>query len=231
MLALPGGAYVYQGEELGLPEVEDLPEEALQDPAWVQSGQTDRGRDGCRVPIPWSGDRPPFGFTRPGSTVAPWLPQPAWWGSHDGGDAIGRSRVDPLALPQRAAPASRTSGSRRRTAGMAGSSPGRPRLRPRPRIHLCRQRLRRRRDATAGGAGPPGQRPADAGGRDPTGYCRLVRTTTVSPRSYRPSGDAPSLRSGGWFQPRTSACVSTAARNAATWRLLSPQHPPIIDTP
>ena len=55
ILALPGGAYVYQGEELGLPEVEDLPEDVLQDPTWERSGHTDRGRDGCRVPIPWPG--------------------------------------------------------------------------------------------------------------------------------------------------------------------------------
>jgi alpha-glucosidase len=76
-LALPGSAYLYQGEELGLPEVEDLPEEALQDPTWERSGHTARGRDGCRVPLPWSGDRPPFGFTVDG--VAPWLPQPPGW--------------------------------------------------------------------------------------------------------------------------------------------------------
>jgi alpha-glucosidase len=77
MLARPGGAYVYQGEELGLEEVEDLPDDLLQDPTWLRSGRTDRGRDGCRVPIPWSGDRPPFGFGPDGST--PWLPQPATW--------------------------------------------------------------------------------------------------------------------------------------------------------
>ncbi len=77
MLALPGGAYVYQGEELGLPEVEDLPEDVLQDPTWERSGHADRGRDGCRVPLPWSGDRPPYGFGPPGST--PWLPQPPSW--------------------------------------------------------------------------------------------------------------------------------------------------------
>jgi alpha-glucosidase len=76
-LALPGGAYLYQGEELGLPEVEDLPEEALQDPTWERSGHTARGRDGCRVPLPWSGDRPPFGFSPDG--VRPWLPQPPGW--------------------------------------------------------------------------------------------------------------------------------------------------------
>jgi alpha-glucosidase len=76
-LALPGGAYVYQGDELGLPEVEDLPEEVLDDPTWERSGHTVRGRDGCRVPIPWSGSEPPYGFG-PG-TDQPWLPQPADW--------------------------------------------------------------------------------------------------------------------------------------------------------
>jgi alpha-glucosidase len=79
MLSLPGGAYVYQGEELGLTEVEDLPEELLQDPGWKQSGYTLRGRDGCRVPIPWSGQEPPFGFTINGATAPPWLPQPLSW--------------------------------------------------------------------------------------------------------------------------------------------------------
>lgn len=79
MLALPGGAYVYQGEELGLAEVEDLPEEVLQDPGWEQSGRTERGRDGCRVPMPWSGHDPPFGFSPEDATAPPWLPQPTAW--------------------------------------------------------------------------------------------------------------------------------------------------------
>ncbi|MFI1539220.1 glycoside hydrolase family 13 protein [Streptomyces anandii] len=79
MLALPGGAYVYQGEELGLPEVEDLPDAVLQDPIWERSGHTDRGRDGCRVPIPWSGRTAPYGFSPEGASAAPWLPQPADW--------------------------------------------------------------------------------------------------------------------------------------------------------
>ena len=69
-LGLPGGAYVYQGEELGLEEVEDLPDEALEDPTWERSGHTDRGRDGCRVPVPWSGDAPPYGFSPAGATRA-----------------------------------------------------------------------------------------------------------------------------------------------------------------
>lgn len=77
MLALPGSAYLYQGEELGLPEVTDLPDAARQDPAWHR-GHTARGRDGCRVPMPWSGTCPPYGFTREG--VSPWLPMPGGWG-------------------------------------------------------------------------------------------------------------------------------------------------------
>ena len=80
MFALPGGAYVYQGEELGLAEVEDIPEDRLQDPSWEQSGHTNRGRDGCRVPLPWSGDAPPYGFSPERAGAEPWLPQPATWG-------------------------------------------------------------------------------------------------------------------------------------------------------
>ncbi len=73
MLALPGSVYLYQGEEFGLPEVWDLPEEVLDDPVWEQSGHTNKGRDGCRVPIPWTPDGPSFGF----GAAPPWLPQPA----------------------------------------------------------------------------------------------------------------------------------------------------------
>ncbi|HEY5981493.1 MAG TPA: glycoside hydrolase family 13 protein [Microlunatus sp.] len=76
-LALPGGAYVYQGDELGLEEVEDIPEDQLQDPTWERSGHTVRGRDGCRVPIPWSGTAAPFGFGS--ADNPPWLPQPTSW--------------------------------------------------------------------------------------------------------------------------------------------------------
>ncbi|MDT0613283.1 glycoside hydrolase family 13 protein [Streptomyces lancefieldiae] len=72
MLALPGSAYVYQGEELGLPEVADLPTEVLQDPIWEQTGHVRKGRDGCRVPLPWTTDGPSYGF----GAGAAWLPQP-----------------------------------------------------------------------------------------------------------------------------------------------------------
>ncbi|MFG3656618.1 alpha-amylase family glycosyl hydrolase [Streptomyces sp. NPDC047706] len=73
MLALPGSAYVYQGEELGLPEVADLPAAVLQDPIWEQTGHVRKGRDGCRVPLPWTRTGPSYGFGASGA----WLPQPA----------------------------------------------------------------------------------------------------------------------------------------------------------
>ncbi|MFJ3834621.1 glycoside hydrolase family 13 protein [Streptomyces sp. NPDC090054] len=103
MLALPGSAYVYQGEELGLPEVTDLPDGARRDPAFrrgriprqagpaveagggagagavgevgAEAAGQDGLRDGCRIPLPWSGEEPPYGFGGGGS----WLPQPADW--------------------------------------------------------------------------------------------------------------------------------------------------------
>ena len=74
-LSLPGAVYIYNGDELGLENV-DLPDSALQDPTWEGTGHTDRGRDGERVPLPWSGGQPPFGFTSGDST---WLPMPAAW--------------------------------------------------------------------------------------------------------------------------------------------------------
>ncbi|MCV7281199.1 glycoside hydrolase family 13 protein [Mycolicibacterium flavescens] len=75
MLALPGAVFVYNGEELGLPNA-DLPDEALRDPVWERSGHTRRGRDGSRVPMPWQGDAPPFGFS---DTADTWLPIPPEW--------------------------------------------------------------------------------------------------------------------------------------------------------
>lgn len=76
MLALPGTVFIYNGEELGLPDVLNLPEEVLQDPTWERSGHTERGRDKCRVPMPWSGEEPPFGFS---SSAQTWLPMPEQW--------------------------------------------------------------------------------------------------------------------------------------------------------
>lgn len=96
-LALPGAVYVYQGEELGLPEA-DIPVDRLQDPMHFRSGGTDPGRDGCRVPLPWTADAPHAGF---GSRGEPWLPQPADWASY----AVDRQVDDPdsmLSLYRRA---------------------------------------------------------------------------------------------------------------------------------
>ncbi|MHC6593192.1 alpha-amylase family glycosyl hydrolase [Arthrobacter sp. C152] len=79
LLGLPGAAYVYQGQELGLPEV-DVPEQGRVDPMWARGGIT---RDGTRVPLPWTEDPAgSHGFSPPAPAAAPWLPQPEGWGSH-----------------------------------------------------------------------------------------------------------------------------------------------------
>jgi alpha-glucosidase len=85
LLALPGSAYIYQGEELGLPEVTDIPPAARRDPRFRRSDGALPGRDGCRVPIPWSRSGTGFGFSRTSSGAPPqppWLPQPADWGGY-----------------------------------------------------------------------------------------------------------------------------------------------------
>ncbi|GAA3244438.1 hypothetical protein GCM10020256_70110 [Streptomyces thermocoprophilus] len=96
-LALPGSVYLYQGEELGLPEAE-VPRDRIQDPMHFRSGGTDPGRDGCRIPLPWNADAPHAGF---GSRDEPWLPQPADWARY----AVDRQSADPdsmLSLYRRA---------------------------------------------------------------------------------------------------------------------------------
>jgi alpha-glucosidase len=92
VLALPGSVYLYQGEELGLPEVQDLPDDARQDPLWEHSGHTDPGRDGSRVPLPWAAGEPGFGFT----TGTPWLPQPDWFADY----AVDRAEQDEASVLQ-----------------------------------------------------------------------------------------------------------------------------------
>ncbi|GAA3606380.1 glycoside hydrolase family 13 protein [Agrococcus terreus] len=76
MLALPGSAYVYQGEELGLPEVTAIEAHQRQDPTFHRTAGELWGRDGCRVPIPWEADAPAYGFSEAGAS---WLPQPPLW--------------------------------------------------------------------------------------------------------------------------------------------------------
>jgi alpha-glucosidase len=78
--------FLYQGQELGLEEVE-LPDEARQDPLFFRSGGAREGRDGCRVPIPWTTEAPGFGFT----TGEPWLPMPDDWGL----ESVAAQRGDP----------------------------------------------------------------------------------------------------------------------------------------
>ncbi|MEY4379717.1 MAG: hypothetical protein RLZZ378_120 [Actinomycetota bacterium] len=83
MLALPGVAYMFQGEELALPEVRDIPDDRITDPSWKQSGFKNKGRDGCRVPIPWqTSEAGSHGFStnsKLGKSDS-WLPQPKYWG-------------------------------------------------------------------------------------------------------------------------------------------------------
>lgn len=74
MLALPGASYLYQGEELGLPEHTSLGAEHRQDPTFFRTDGARVGRDGCRVPLPWEPTGESLGFSTTGRS---WLPQPA----------------------------------------------------------------------------------------------------------------------------------------------------------
>ena len=107
MLALPGSTYLYQGEELGLPEVVDLPVEVLTDPMYHRTGGVRRGRDGCRVPLPWTSSEDSLGFSRSGASERPWLPQPEWFANlsvdrqtHDG-DSMLHLYTEAIALRHR----------------------------------------------------------------------------------------------------------------------------------
>jgi alpha-glucosidase len=101
MFALPGSAYLYQGEELGLEQV-DVPPSARQDPSWFRTGEP--GRDGCRVPLPWAGDEPPYGFGPGGEQ--PWIPQPDDWAGLTAA-AQGADETSTLAFYRRALAARR----------------------------------------------------------------------------------------------------------------------------
>jgi alpha-glucosidase len=107
MLALPGSAYLYQGEELGLPEVTDLPVEVLTDPMFHRTNGARRGRDGCRVPLPWAASQDAFGFSPAAAPATPWLPQPEWFADHavdlqlGSGDSMWHLYREALALRQR----------------------------------------------------------------------------------------------------------------------------------
>ena len=130
MLALPGSAYLYQGEELGLLEVADLPRDALRDPVFERTGHTVKGRDGCRVPLPWTAGGPSFGF----GGAQPWLPQPSWFAHYsvesedDDNESYSRS------LPP-------------------GTHPSPQTQRQRPRAEVARHRRPRRPSLRAGRSG------------------------------------------------------------------------------
>jgi alpha-glucosidase len=81
ILGLPGAAYLYMGEELGLPEVLDIPDAARQDPIFARTEGREKGRDGCRVPIPWTTDSASLSGFSTSTSVNAWMPQPAGWGS------------------------------------------------------------------------------------------------------------------------------------------------------
>lgn len=171
MLALPGTVFIYNGEELGLPDVLDLPEEVLQDPTWERSGHTERGRDKCRVPLPWSGEAPPFGFS---SSPDTWLPIPADWASL----TVEKQEADPdstLAFfPRGAQIAQGARRIRRRRTGMAdrnarspGIPAGRRRSGMRAELGKASDRTARRRthfdQRTIGRRSTPGRRGGLAG--------------------------------------------------------------------
>ncbi len=129
LLALPGAAYIYNGQELGLPNVDNLPDDVLQDPIWERSGRTVRGRDGCRVPMPWTTGAN-LGFTK--SRATPWLPIPTRLGRAVGGRAAHQRRLDAQPLPPRHRRAASELGARPRHPAMGvGGVRGRrgPRLR------------------------------------------------------------------------------------------------------
>ncbi|MGV9189436.1 glycoside hydrolase family 13 protein [Arcanobacterium canis] len=86
--ALPGSLYIYQGEELSLPEHTELPDEVRQDPTFARTNGQEAGRDGCRIPLPWLSDHPSYGFSPDGSS---WLPQPQQWAEL----AMDRQALDP----------------------------------------------------------------------------------------------------------------------------------------
>jgi alpha-glucosidase len=112
VLGLPGGAYVYQGQELGLPEV-DVPVDARLDPMWFRGGVS---RDGARIPLPWTTEPgTTFGFSPPGAAM-PWLPAPAGWGAR----SVATQRDDPTSTLRLATAALRE---RRRLIGNATVSP------------------------------------------------------------------------------------------------------------
>ncbi len=163
--ALPGSLYIYQGDELGLDEVQDLPAHQLQDPMYLRSGGQDPGRDGCRVPLPWSGSRPPFGFT-PAGRHGRALASPAGsLGPAHRRCPGGRPSLDARALPGHAPDPTQRTRSRRWRAAVVARGGRRPGIRAGRRVPVLHQHLRRPDRAAAGLLPRPCQRRPD--GRPP----------------------------------------------------------------
>ena len=171
LLGLPGSAYLYQGEELGLHEVAEIPASERQDPTFFRTGGEEIGRDGCRVPLPWSADLPFFGF----GGSAPHLPQPAWFAESAADVQAKDPALDALALPAGARASAPLAD--RRDARVARHGPcRRPEVPPAERLGGHHQ-LRR-------GAVPPRRR-----ARSP---CR---------RAARPRASCPRRPPCGWRPP------------------------------
>ncbi len=140
MLALPGSAYLFQGEELGLPQV-DVPPDRRQDPSYLRGRGT--GRDGCRVPLPWTTDGPDtsYGFSPAGAAPA-WLPQPPGWGDLSVQAQTGRAGLDARARPRGAGAAAPAAARPRRRGRGAGRPAGRRLRRPPSRTGRTRSQQR-----------------------------------------------------------------------------------------
>ena len=172
--ALPGSLYIYQGDELGLAEVEDLPVELIQDPMHFRSGGVDPGRDGCRVPLPWSGDEPPFGFSPAGATAEPGCRSPPAGRALTVEAQARRPGLDAEPLPR---------GAR----GCAATEPG-PRATGRSRW-LPRRRRTCSRSAAATGFVCDREPRRDAGRRCPPAR-RVLLVERAARRTARLPGDA-----------------------------------------
>ncbi len=154
MLALPGSAYLYQGEELGLQEVGEIPDAERQDPAFFRNKGVEIGRDGCRVPLPWAAEGTLIRLRRRRRPPAPaGMVQPLRRGRPGR-----RGRLHPGALPQGAEAAPRTADRRRAGMGGNGQLPGAA-LQPARRLAV-RDQLRRGAGGAPGRRGPAQQRPA-----------------------------------------------------------------------
>ncbi len=201
-MALPGSVYLYQGEELGLWEVEDIPDERRQDPIWYRTGGADPGRDGCRVPLPWAGLEPPFGFSPPAGAAGPAntpagaarpsqhrhrpaLAAPAQGVARADRRAAGRRPgLDARAVPRRAAAPPRRARPRRRAAALAARARRGARLRPRRPV-LRGQPLARPGRPARPHRRAPGQRPSRRRPASPR-HRRLAPQPLTSPRKRHP---------------------------------------------